>query len=108
MKTKVHQVSVSPKIDHDLAGDHLHIFLLNFASGIVELPSSVGFDRVLGFKKVHPGAGEIIVMPKADQTVDGEGSVVLSKQHQTVVIASADENGWLVASAFAANSEGAN
>ena len=108
MKIKVHKVSSPPRIDHDLQGDSLHFFALDFPSGTVELPSSVGFDRVLGFKKVHPGAGEIVIVPNREQAIDGEASLTLTYQFETAVLASADENGWLVATGFPGTSEGVN
>lgn len=103
MKSQVHKVSSVPKINHDLAGDHLHLFVLDFPSGIIELPSSVGFNRILAFKKIHPDAGEITIIPNHEQAIDGEPALVLKKQYETAVLASAEESGWLVATAFPGN-----
>lgn len=105
MKFQTHHTSTVPRIDHDLSGDKFHLFLLDFASGIIELPSSVGFKRILTFKKVSNGEGAIIISPPADQTINGSPSLSLTRPQQTVTLV-ATEYGWHILSAHPLNFEG--
>lgn len=102
MKFKVQTVTAPPRIDHDLLADIHHVFALNFPSGEIILPCSVGFSRVLAFKKVAADEGAIKISASAGQSVDGLASFSLATQFQAVTLISG-ENGWHILSALGGN-----
>jgi hypothetical protein len=94
MNHRIHRVSSPPNINHDLQREKLHFFILTFPSGTVELPNSTGFDRILAFKKASGDAGTITIQAAPGQTINGESSVALATNHESVTLVPEDETGF--------------